>query len=503
VAGPAEKALAARQPLNPGERALLAAESPPPSRAPAAAATHRPVAAAVPPARSLSERAWNALAPREDDSEFMSETSAAAMRGAHPRAHWILLATLVFVVVAITWAALAEIDEVTVGQGQVIPSSKVQVVQNLEGGIVAGIFVEPGQVVKKGEALMRIDDTRFSSSFHEGDAKDSALRIRIARLEAEATGSEFIAPEDLARDKSELVQQELALFESRRNDYAAGLAVLQRQAEQRTQELAEMRARDAQLRHSHELVQQELGMIRPAAEKGIVARVDLLRLERQANDLRGELEIARLGVPRLQAAEREGRQRVEQHQTEFRAAANRELSEARAEQSIVSATNVALEDRLARTTVRAPVGGTVKQVKVTTVGGVVQPGMDLVEIVPTDDTLLIEARVRPRDIAFVRPGLDAMVKLSAYDFSIYGGLTGRVEHVSADAIVDERPGVPSESYYLVRVRTGETSHGAGDRELEVIPGMQATVDIRTGRRTVLQYLLKPVLRARENALRER
>jgi len=453
--------------------------------------------------RAFAARLWDALLPRIDDSEFMTETSAAAMRGADARAHWILLASLAFFVVALTWAAFAEIDEVTVGQGQVIPSSKVQIVQNLEGGIVAEILAEPGQVVKKGQPLMRIDDTRFSSSYREGEAKDSALRVRIARLEAEASLRAFVPPADLARDNPVLVQQEQALYESRRRDFAAGRAVLERQAEQRKQELAEMQARDSQLQHSYELVQQELAMTRPAAEKGVISKVELVRLERQANDLRGELEVARLSVPRLEAAEREVRERTEQYTAEFRSAASRELSEVRGDQSVVSASNVALVDRLARTTVRAPVAGTIKQVKVTTVGGVVQPGMDLIEIVPLDDTLLVETRVRPRDIAFLRPGLDATVKLSAYDFSIYGGLAGRVEHISADAIVDDRPGAPAESYYLVRVRTSQGSHGAGERKLRVIPGMQATVDIRTGRRTVLQYLLKPVLRAKENALRER
>lgn len=264
-----------------------------------------------------------------------------------------------------------------------------------------------------------------------------------------------------------------------------------------------MQARESQLQHSYELVQQELEMMRPAAAKGVISRVELIRLERQANDLSGELDVARLTLPRLRAAEREVREKVDQYAAEFRSAASRELSEARAEQSMVSASNVALEDRLARTTVRAPLAGTIKQVKVSTVGGVVQPGMDLIEIVPLDDTLLIEARVRPKDIAFLRPGLDAMVKLTAYDFSIYGGLAGTVEHVSADAIVDERPGARLESYYVVRVRTSQGSHGAGERNLKIIPGMQATVDIRTGRKTVLQYLLKPVLRAKQTALRER
>jgi adhesin transport system membrane fusion protein len=453
--------------------------------------------------RASAARARNVRLPRIDDCEYMTETCAAALRGADPRAHWILVASVTFIVVALGWAAVAEIDEVTVGQGQVIPSSKMQVVQNLEGGIVAEILAEPGQVVQKGQALMRIDDTRFSSSYREGEAKDSALRVRIARLEAEAALGEFVPPADLMRDKPDLVRQEQALYESRRQDFVAGVAVLKRQAEQREQELAEMQARAAQLRHSLELVEQELAMTRPAAEKGVISKVELIRLERQANDLRGELAVVRLAARRLQAAAREVREKIEQVTAEFRSAASRELSETRAEQAVVSASNVALVDRLARTTVRAPLAGTVNQVKVTTVGGVVQPGMDLIEIVPLDDTLLVEARVRPRDIAFLRPGLDAMVKLSAYDFSIYGGLAGTVERVSADAIVDERPGVAPESYYLVRVRTSQSSHGAGRRTLKVIPGMQATVDIRTGRRTVLQYLMKPVLRAKENALRER
>jgi adhesin transport system membrane fusion protein len=250
-------------------------------------------------------------------------------------------------------------------------------------------------------------------------------------------------------------------------------------------------------------LQQELGMTRPAAEKGVVAKVDLVRLERQANDLKGELDIATMSVQRLRTAVRETTQKSEQYAADFRAQASRELSEARAEQSVVSATKVALEDRLDRTMIRAPVAGTVKQVKVNTVGGVVQPGMDLIEIVPIDETLLVEARVRPADIAFIRPGLDAMIKLSAYDFSIYGGVQGTVEHISADAIVDDRPGAWAESYYLVRVRTLHGSHGAGDKHLKILPGMQATVDIRTGQKTVLQYLLKPILRAKQTAMRER
>lgn len=457
-----------------------------------------------PPERpTVLARMQQVVRRRYDDSEFVTEPGVAALQGARPEAHWILWSVVAFILAALAWASIATLDEVTVGQGQVIPSGRVQIVQNLEGGIVSEIFVEPGQIVSKGQALMRIDDKRFSSSYQEGDARDAALRARIARLSAEADLKPFEPPEDLAQEKPELVQQERELYESRHRDFEAGLAVLHRQAEQRHQELSEMEAKASQLQDSYELLQQELGMTRPAAEKGVISKVDLIRLERQATDLKGELDRARMAIPRLRTAEREVAQKSEQFAADFRAQASHDLSDARAEQSVVTATKVALEDRLDRTTVRAPVAGTVKQVKVNTVGGVVQPGMDLVEIVPNDETLLVEARVRPADIAFLRPGLQAMVKLSAYDFSIYGGFEGTVEHISADAIIDDRPGARGESYYLVRVRTQHGSHGAGDKRLKILPGMQATVDIRTGRKTVLQYLLKPILRAKQTALRER
>ena len=455
------------------------------------------------PIRAVLIRVRDGLRPRVDDSDFMRETSAAALQGARPQAHWILWSTVVFLAVGVIWANRAQLDEVAVGQGRVIPSSRIQVVQNLEGGIVAEILVEAGQIVSKGQPLMRIDDTRFSSSYLEGAAKDDALRARIARLEAEAALGRFTPPADLERDKPDLVRQEKAVYESRYNGLQANLAVLRQQVEQRAQELAETQARAVQLQHSDELVEQELDIMRRAADNNVFPKVDLIRLERQANDLKGELQVARLNVPRLEAAQSEVSRKAEQVSADFRAVASRELSEARAEQSMASASKVELQDRLARTTVRAPLAGTIKQVKINTVGGVVQPGMDLMEIVPLDDTLLVEARVRPADIAFLRPGLEAMIKLTAYDFSIYGGLEGTVEHISADAIVDERPGLQPESYYIVRVRTSRGRRGAGDKHLKIIPGMQATVDIRTGRRSVLQYLLKPILRAKQAALRER
>lgn len=375
-----------------------------------------------------------ALRPRADDTAFMCERDAATM--AQPRyfTHWILWSALVFVLVALAWAALARVDEVAVGEGKVIPSSQVQVVQNLEGGIIAEIMVRPGQVVNKDQPLMRIDDTRFTASYQEGRTRDDALVARIARLSAEADGTAFVASAPADAEGRRFVSEERALFESRKRAFDANLAVLRQQSEQRRQELTEKRSREQQLRQSHRLVAQELAMMRPMMAQGVVSEVDLLRLERQANDLKGELEAARLAMPRLEAAYRESQQKADELGTHYRAEAMKELNQAKAEQAAQSATNTALQDRVDRTLVRAPLAGVIKQIKINTVGGVVQPGMDLLEIVPLEDTLLVEARVRPADIAFLRPGQPAVVKLSAYDFSIYGGFAGTVEHISADTI---------------------------------------------------------------------
>ncbi|WP_427306298.1 HlyD family type I secretion periplasmic adaptor subunit [Cupriavidus sp. H39] len=456
-----------------------------------------------PEIRTGARRLAAALRPRADDTAFMDARDAAALSAPRWFSHWILWCAVSFVAIALAWAALARVDEVTVGEGKVIPSSQVQVVQNLEGGIVAQIMVRPGQVVSKDQPLMRIDDTRFTASYQEGRTKDDALVARITRLSAEAAGTEFAATMPGDVDSRRFVAEERSLFASRKQALEANLAVLRQQSEQRRQELAEKRSREQQLRQSHRLVAQELAMMRPMVAQGVVSDVDVLRLERQTNDLKGELDASRLAMPRLEAAYRESQQKLDEASTHFRAEAMRELNQAKAEQAALSATNTALQDRVDRTLVRAPLAGIVKQLKVNTVGGVVQPGMDLVEIVPLEDTLLVEARVRPADIAFLRPGQPAVVKLSAYDFSIYGGFAGTVEHISADTLTPERPGERPESYYLVRVRTRDNRPAGSAVQVPILPGMVATVDVLTGQKTVLHYLLKPIIKTRDMAFRER
>ncbi|HMI74362.1 MAG TPA: HlyD family type I secretion periplasmic adaptor subunit [Steroidobacteraceae bacterium] len=450
------------------------------------------------PLRRMSERFG-----RAGDTEFMRESAAAVMEGPHRLSHYILWATVAFLVIGVIWASLAIVDEVTVAEGKVIPSSQVQIVQNLEGGIVSEILVKVGQVVQKDQAIMRIDDTRFTASSHEGRAKDQALIARICRLLAEANNTSFVAPAQLQKDNPQLLAEEKSLFESRQRELQANIAVLNRQAEQRRQEFTEKQSRETQVQQSYNLVAQELAMTRPLVPQGAASEVDVLRLERQANDLKGELTAARLAQPRLEAAYREVRQKIEEATAHFRADAMKDLNLARAEQTALSAANTALEDRVSRTLVRAPLDGIVKRIKVNTVGGVVQPGSDLLEIVPLDDTLLIEARVRPSDIAFLHPGQEAMVKLSAYDFSIYGGFPATLEHISADTIMPERPGEKQESYYQIRVRTRQ-NHPSGKAEaVTILPGMVATVDIKTGQKTILHYLMKPIIKTKETAFRER
>ena len=449
------------------------------------------------------QRGHFSATPRAADVEFMREAAGAVLEGPRYLSHWILWSTVAFMTAAIGWAAWANVDEVIVGEGKVIPSNRVQVVQNLEGGIVSEIMVQLGQVVQKDQPLMRIDDTRFSASSREGRAKDDALLAKIARLTAEAANGAFVPPPQLARENPQLLAQERTLYLSRQRELQANLAVLRQQADQRRQELTEKRSREVQLQQSYALVSKELAMTRPLAQQGVVSEVEVLRLERQANDFQGELDAARLAIPRLESALLEVQQKSEELTARFRADSMKELNLARAEQTALSAANTALEDRVTRTVVRAPLTGVVKQVKVTTVGGVIQPGMDLVEIVPVEDTLLIEARVRPADIAFLRTGQEAMVKLSAYDFSIYGGFPATLETISADTITADRPGERAESFYQIRVRTRENKPSGHDETLPIMPGMVATVDIKTGKKTVLHYLLKPIVKTKEVAFRER
>ncbi|WP_217909493.1 HlyD family type I secretion periplasmic adaptor subunit [Desulfosediminicola flagellatus] len=411
----------------------------------------------------------------------------------------IVWMTLVLVILIMVWMYVSEVEEVTRGMGKVIPSSQIQVVQNLEGGILAELFVREGDIVQKGQMLMRLDETRFSAPYNESRLKYLALMARAARLRAETEGTEIVIPEVVEKERADLAGRERQLFRSRNNELKATLSVLEEQIVQRKHELTELNAKLNELNRTFQLLNREINLTKPLIAQGAVSEVEVLRLERESSTMRGDISATKLAIPRVQSKLTEARNVLQEEKIKFTNEAKQQLNEVEVELEALSTTATALADRLTRTSVRSPVYGTVKQVLLNTVGGVVQPGMALVEIVPLEDSLLIETQIKPSDIAFLRPKQRAMVKFTAYDFTIYGGLEAELENISADSITDEQ----GNSYFMVRVRTNKNYLEGKDGQLPIIPGMVTMVDIVTGKKTILSYLLKPVLRARQMALRER
>jgi membrane fusion protein, adhesin transport system len=434
---------------------------------------------------------------QHSDADFDSNADWAIAEETPKGARVLTWASAVAVLTLITWANFALLDEVTRGEGKVIPSRQIQVLQSLDGGMISEILAKEGQVVKIGDVLLKVDSTRMVSSLRENKSQYFSLLAKGARLRALAEGAKFIPPAEVLRETPEIADQERALYESRKAELEATIGIARQQSSQRTQELLSVRARREQASQSYNLTARELDMTRPLAKSGAISEVELLRLERDVARYRGERDSANADIPRLESAIAEANRKVQEIELTFRNLARSELSETNAKLSALSEGSTALQDRVDQTEIRSPVNGTIKQIKVNTVGGVVQPGKDLIEVVPSDDALLLEARVLPRDIAFLSPGQKALVKFTAYDFVTYGGLDATLEHISADTVLDDK----GNSFFLVRVRTHSTS--LGPTKLPIIPGMVAEVDILTGKKSVLAYLMKPVLRAKAYALIER
>jgi adhesin transport system membrane fusion protein len=427
---------------------------------------------------------------------FELEADALISRQRTHRAQAIVRAAVVVAALLLLWAALAHVDEVTRGDARVIPSRQLQVVQSLDGGIVAEILVREGQVVEAGQLLLRVEETRATAGVRESAATGITLRARAARLRALAEGRPFEPPKAADDDERRVVEEERRIYASRLSELQTQLAVVRQQIAQRQQEQNEAQAKRMAAQRSLELAQQELAQTRPLLASGAVSQVDILRLERDITKSRGEMEAATAQIARAQAAIGESQRKVQEAELAFRNEARVELAETTGKLNALTENAVGLADKVAKSQIKSPVRGRVQRLLANTVGGVVQPGKDIVEIVPLDDTLVLEARVHPKDIAFIRPDQLATVKFSAYDFSIYGGLEAKVENISPDTVVDEK----GNAFYLVRVRTFKS--GFNDA-LPIIPGMTAEVDVLTGNKSVLSYLLKPVLKVRDGALRER
>jgi adhesin transport system membrane fusion protein len=429
---------------------------------------------------------------------FEVEANEVMSRARTQRAQLIVRTAVVVTALMIVWAALAHVDEVTRGEAKVIPSRQLQLVQSFDGGVVSEILVKEGQVVEKDQLLLKIDETRATSGVRESAAQGFALRARHARLRALAEGSKFLPPTAATGNAEEqrIVDEERRLYENRLSELNTLLAINQQQLQQRQQELGEMRARKTAAERSLDLGQQELAKTKPLLASGAVSEVDILRLEREVSRARGDSEQSTAQIARVQASIGEAQRKSQETELLFRNEARKEMSEVLGKLNALNEGAVALADRVDKSQIKSPVRGRVQRLLANTVGGVVQPGKDIVEIVPLDDALVLEARVQPKDIAFIAPGQAATVKFSAYDFSIYGGMAAEVENISPDTVIDER----GNAYYLVRVRTVGAKF---NDKLPIIPGMTAEVDILTGNKTVLSYLLKPVLKAREYAFRER
>ncbi|MGH1439783.1 MAG: HlyD family type I secretion periplasmic adaptor subunit [Cellvibrionaceae bacterium] len=435
----------------------------------------------------------------EEDLSFASSAAAAVLHQSPRGGQQLLWAIMAFIIGIVVWAAYADIDEFTRGDGRVIPSRSVQLVQNLEGGIVAEVFVREGQLVKSGEVLVRLDDMRFSSSLRETEVNQSQLQAKTARLQAEAEGQVFPEEELLKTLPANEVKAEKDLYLARQQELISSNDIIRQQITQKQQELSELRAKSRQLQRSYQLLKDELDLTQPLVAQGAVSQVELLRLKRQTNDLAGELQAAKLSIPRIQSSLAELEQKLAAASSAFRSKAQAEYNDAQAELSRLNESSQAIVDQVDRRLVRSPVTGTIKQLFVKTLGGVVQPGMDMMAIVPSEDSLLIETRIRPADIAFMHPGQKAVVKFTAYDFSIHGGLDGQVVNISPDTILDDE----GESFYLVQIETNSSFLGNDSETLPIIPGMTVNVDVLTGKKTVLDYILKPILKTKQLALRER
>ena len=434
-----------------------------------------------------------------NDYEYMSSLSEAILQKTPNASNKLIWLVVIGVGWLIYWASIAQIDERTRGMGKVIPSQQLQVVQNLEGGVVTAILVKEGDFVKKGQILLKINDTSFASSYEESKLRFIELKAKSLRLAAEANSRKFEVPKKLSDNLKKQIIYEQSLYKTNQEQLNKKKQIFLEQIKQKKNALIELKAKVSHLKESLSLMKQEMKIEEPLMKKGIISQVEFLQLRRQANNIKGDLQAAKLSAPRIKSSISEIIRKKSEVNLEFRNRAKKELNKTIAEMSRLSEAQNGLKDKVKRTFVRAPTDGTVKRLLINTVSGVVKPGMDILEIVPTEDSLLIEAKIKPRDVAYLRPGLEAMVKFTAYDFSIYGGLKGKLTFISADTITDKK----GRSFYKVYIKTDKRYLVYRKHHLNIKVGMTASVDILTGKKTVLDYILKPILKAKQNALRER
>ena len=453
----------------------------------------------IEPAEKIISSAAQSQRYSKKDVEFMNSLSGALLASNATRLNGILYVISLVIIVFAVWAHFAELDERTRGIGRTIPSRQIQVVQNLEGGIVKEIHVFEGQFVKKDEILVTIDDTGVGSSFSESASKISELLAKSVRLKVEAGFVESMGGFDGDSKIVSLMDNEKRLFQSQLRQFENQKSVLNQQLRQRKIELADAREDLLSFRASKKMINREITLSKPLRDKNLISELEFLQLDQKALEKNQEIDRTKKKIEKLGLQIIEAEQKIKELEESRRVDAMEELNAVVAEMDRLNFMQVAIQDRVTRTNVRSPVDGIVKQLLINTIGGVLKPGMDILEIVPADKSVIVETKIKPSDIAFIFPGQKAVLKFTAYDYAIYGGLEGEVTHISADTITDDQ----GEEFYLVRIKSKDNYLGSEDDKKHIIIGMTAQVDIITGKKTVMQYIMKPILRAKNNALRER
>ncbi len=435
----------------------------------------------------------------KNDYNFMNSLSAAVLEQTPSRMSRVIKIWLITIASFIIWASFAEVDEITRGDGDVIPYGQNKIIQNLEGGIVESILVEEGQIVKEGEVILKIDNAKSVSTSRTNEMTYYELEARRLRLYAQANGLSFQTPDVKDEEFGRQIKLAENLYNSNKTEFNAKDSSFVNQIEQKQQAHREATARVASLQKSLKFVSEEIAMTEPMVKEGVKSRVDFLKLQREASTIENDIEATKLSLPRLNASIEETKNKREESKQLFINTAKKELNEVVAEISRLQTQQVAYSDQVERTMVKSPVEGIVQKLFINTIGGVVKPGADLVEIVPTSQKLYLEIKIKPSDIAFIHPGAEAKVKVSAYDFAIHGGLVGKVINISPDTITDNK----ENTFYIIHVITEKNYLGTLEKPLHIIPGMTVNVDIVTGKKTVMSYILKPILKSKQYVFSEK
>lgn len=435
----------------------------------------------------------------EKDYKFMRSLSAAVLEDTPSRLRSVLIFWLVTVIFLLLWAGFSPIDELVRGDGQVIPGGENQMIQHLEGGILSEILVKEGQKVKVNDVLLKVENIKSSSTYESSQYKSAEVRAKILRLRAEALGVPFNPSEADLREIPEQIAQQRSAYMANQEYINSQISSLNDLYRQKQSELAEAKSRIAESKRSLAFIREEIAMTEPMVAQGIKPKVEFLQLQRQASDIQERYNAVVTSIPRLNAAINEITNKIRQARSEFTSKARIELAGAETEIKRVGAESSALADEVTRTAIKSPINGIVQKLYINTVGGVIKPGDNLIEIVPTEGGLLAEAKIKPSDIAFIYPGQDAIVKVTAYDYSIYGSLHGKVVTISPDTVTDKKDNV----YYVVKIQTDKKYLGTKEKPLKIIPGMTINVNIVTGKKTILQYILKPIIKAKQYTFSER